>query len=277
MLLTLGAIALVVVWRTGGIPFAAPYQFEKEYAELASLKFQANVLRKGMAETEALIAKVRNRHSVSATAPLHSAQSLAPTQDAPAVARARVFPRQTDIVDLGFSHEGKGWFDASCQGVDNDYCRFVGSVENMYFSCALAGTRDRYTPRGLFNVFDFDDKKRWKKCDRNYVSPKDQPLPLVGDRTMVAIGCPMTSKALHLVTEAESPLFKSALPSVIRTTRNSMDRYRVVVYAGYDATDFYWHNLHPVDQEQEGVFIRFIECNCSDMVCNTNCIMKRVG
>ena len=56
-------------------------------------------------------------------------------------------PRQTTITDWGYKDRIRGWYDIQGQGVRNDYCRWVGDGPNIWFSCALAGSSDQYTPR----------------------------------------------------------------------------------------------------------------------------------
>ena len=76
------------------------------------------------------------------------------------------------VTDLGLGGEAAGWFDVqgqsgttdvSKQHVKNDYCRWVGH-EPAYYSCALAGSRDQYTPPGLVE-FDLTARApRFNKC-----------------------------------------------------------------------------------------------------------------
>ncbi len=63
---------------------------------------------------------------------------------------AQILPRQSNIRDLGYSDRPRGWYDAQCQGADNDYCRWVGDAPNIFWSCALAGATSEYTPGGIF-------------------------------------------------------------------------------------------------------------------------------
>lgn len=37
--------------------------------------------------------------------------------------------------EAGYSNRARGFFDASCNGEENDYCRFVGSSGNLWLSC----------------------------------------------------------------------------------------------------------------------------------------------
>ena len=50
------------------------------------------------------------------------------------------------LTDLGYSSMPRGWYDAQCQGAANDYCRYVGDAPNIWWSCALAGTTNQYSP-----------------------------------------------------------------------------------------------------------------------------------
>jgi Pyruvate/2-oxoacid:ferredoxin oxidoreductase delta subunit len=56
-----------------------------------------------------------------------------------------------DPVDPGWDDEKRGWYDVSGCGVCNDYCRNVGELGSVWFSCKLAGTFAEYT----------DDYKDW--------------------------------------------------------------------------------------------------------------------
>jgi len=49
-------------------------------------------------------------------------------------------PRRYDLRELGASNLFHGWVDVQGQGAANDYCRVVGSGENKYLACALAGS-----------------------------------------------------------------------------------------------------------------------------------------
>jgi hypothetical protein len=208
---------------------------------------------------------------------------------APPGAKEPVLPRQ-EVKDLGFQHLDRGWFDASCQGVNNDYCRFVGTVEEPFFSCALAGGSSPYTDAGKFAIWDFDATGRFRHCDNKptAVAPGKAGgaartetavnTARPGEKVLVAIGCPMTSRGIHGPSTEflKTTIFRFALPTLAKTTAGDIDRYQIVVYAGYDQSDAFWHKLQPDDMMYQHVQVRFVECNCTDMVCNTNCIMKRV-
>jgi hypothetical protein len=59
-------------------------------------------------------------------------------------------PRQESF-DQGYGDQPRGWFDARCQGVNNDYCRWVGNRNfESYWSCALSGASDGYTAPGAY-------------------------------------------------------------------------------------------------------------------------------
>ncbi len=58
--------------------------------------------------------------------------------------------RQVGITDRGNMDRTRGWYDAQCQGAANDYCRYVGDAPNVWWSCALAGSNNEYSPAGLF-------------------------------------------------------------------------------------------------------------------------------
>ncbi len=65
-----------------------------------------------------------------------------------------VAPRQTGITDPGYANLPRGWYDAQCQGATNDYCRWVGNESDdtgIWWSCALAGSSNQYTPPGQFS------------------------------------------------------------------------------------------------------------------------------
>lgn len=53
-----------------------------------------------------------------------------------------------EVLNRGDPTRTSGWFDLRCQGAKNDYCRWVGSGEGAYFSCALAGYELPETPPG---------------------------------------------------------------------------------------------------------------------------------
>jgi hypothetical protein len=55
------------------------------------------------------------------------------------------------ITDWGYSEMARGWYDCTCQGAANDYCRYVSDFPNIYWSCALAGgtmSAQQYTISG---------------------------------------------------------------------------------------------------------------------------------
>ena len=57
------------------------------------------------------------------------------------------------IPDLGWANESRGWYDATCQGAANDYCRYVGDPGPGWWTCALAGgttTGSSWSPAGQF-------------------------------------------------------------------------------------------------------------------------------
>lgn len=62
-------------------------------------------------------------------------------------------PRQTaaTLTDCGYGTSVHGWYDMQNQGVKNDYCRYVGQGDfpGTWFSCALAGSKDQYTPSSV--------------------------------------------------------------------------------------------------------------------------------
>lgn len=60
---------------------------------------------------------------------------------------AAIKPRQTQIRDCGWQDHLYGWFDAQGQGVKNDYCRFVGNIDDKNFSCAIAGAGGEYSAK----------------------------------------------------------------------------------------------------------------------------------
>merc|ERR1712080_707277 len=83
--------------------------------------------------------------------------------------RAGIKPRQQNIRDKGYGGGNAGWYDVPGQGVANDYCRWVGNCgcrgSCSYWSCALAGSTEEYSPKGKFS----EPKVEWgtptgKKC-----------------------------------------------------------------------------------------------------------------
>jgi len=119
--------------------------------------------------------------------------------------------------------------------------------------------------------------------------PTDPPVqvPLVPSATLtpsarplVAVGLPMTSRGLNLRSLKRSPLVQTALPSLKRSLKGDLQKYSVVVYAGYDSGDPFWSSKRWSYKEIEALVggmirVKIIECNCSCMVCNTNCIMSQ--
>lgn len=73
-----------------------------------------------------------------------STQSL-PPPSAQSPTNPIIKPRQTNITDRGYQDRTHGWYDMQKQGVNNDYCRYVGDNPNTWFSCALAGASNQYT------------------------------------------------------------------------------------------------------------------------------------
>lgn len=59
----------------------------------------------------------------------------------------RKWPGRPCPLDAGYPDRKRGWFDMQNQGVNNDYCRWVGDASNPWFSCVLAGSELDITPR----------------------------------------------------------------------------------------------------------------------------------
>lgn len=59
-------------------------------------------------------------------------------------------PRPT-VIDQGYAGMPRGWYDAQCQGEQNDYCRYVGDDRSPFWSCALAGSGADLTPPGAYS------------------------------------------------------------------------------------------------------------------------------
>lgn len=52
----------------------------------------------------------------------------------------------------------------------------------------------------------------------------------------------------------------------------------VVVYAGFDDVDEFWSKIgrsFSGDITIDGFRVKFVECECASMVCNTNCIARK--
>jgi hypothetical protein len=64
----------------------------------------------------------------------------------------------------------------------NDYCRFVGDAPNTFWSCALAGSTDQYSPRGLFNF------TTTSRLPCRSPSNTTWPLPRMGDANVTDRG-----------------------------------------------------------------------------------------
>jgi len=94
-------------------------------------------------------------------------------------------------------------------------------------------------------------------------------------KKLIAVVVPMTSMKTNLTQPEKSPLFRLALPSIVKTLQTDLDVYDVHVYAGFDATDPFWHDVAPADRMVGRIGVRFIECACTSMVCNTNCVARR--
>ena len=71
----------------------------------------------------------------------------------------------------------------------------------------------------------------------NVVANKDRPI--------VVIGVPMTSRKMRLIGVEQSPLWRLVIPSLKRSLTTDLDKYRVIVVAGYDDTDAFWHPANP--------------------------------
>eukprot|EP00035_Acanthoeca_spectabilis_P025870 m.460214 g.460214 ORF g.460214 m.460214 type:complete len:513 (+) comp21968_c0_seq1:215-1753(+) len=94
-------------------------------------------------------------------------------------------------------------------------------------------------------------------------------------RPMVAIGIPMTSRKLRLTAIESSPLFK-VIPSLATSLPTDIKKFEVVLFAGYDDGDAFWSTKGPwPDRVISGIKVKFVQCPCKSMVCNTNCIMQR--
>lgn len=54
--------------------------------------------------------------------------------------RAVLKPRwPLQLINTGDPTRISGWYDVTCQGAINDYCRWTGTGDSSYWSCALAG------------------------------------------------------------------------------------------------------------------------------------------
>ena len=108
-------------------------------------------------------------------------------------------------------------------------------------------------------------------------------------RPQVAITIPMTSKKLGIASPEESPLMRIVLPSLMRALSTDLVKFNVVVYAGYDTSDEFWTNAQKMDrifttkvdmgdgaaEPAKGTLtLKWIQCDCDCMVCNTNCISR---
>ena len=74
---------------------------------------------------------------------------------APVTPTRVILPRQTTtLTDFGYANQARGWYDFQGQGVKNDYGRFVGNAPNIWFSVALAGSTNQYTPNDPTHVYN---------------------------------------------------------------------------------------------------------------------------
>lgn len=196
--------------------------------------------------------------------------------------------------DLGFAHMTRGYYDAGCNGKRLDYCRYVSTSTDPYFSCAIHGAEKEYTDRGVYQEADFDANKVHADCvaggkprvrlppTTTAPPPLSDKLPDIkpargpGKKPMVVVMLPMTSRGLQLSSLESTPMYRTALPTIVRTTAADKADFDVFVYAGYDKSDNFWHPLAPKARSYQHVEIRFIECDCDNMVCNTNCVMRKV-
>lgn len=108
-------------------------------------------------------------------------------------------------------------------------------------------------------------------------------------KPFVAINIPMTSNKLAINDISESPLMRIVLPSLMRALTTDLVKFNVVVYAGYDTKDEFWVNAQKMDRmfttnvdmgaghdgRAKGTLtLKWIQCDCDSMVCNTNCISR---
>jgi hypothetical protein len=61
----------------------------------------------------------------------------------------RKWPGISCPTDMGMSDKPRGWYDMQNQGVNNDYCRWVGDASNSWFSCLLAGSDQAASPKEI--------------------------------------------------------------------------------------------------------------------------------
>jgi len=112
--------------------------------------------------------------------------------------------RQSNIKDLGYRPNcGAGWYDVQGQGVNNDYCRWVGDCgcrgSCSFWSCALAGSKFQKSPQGKYPKPACNEETLWNcypcpegftrygdgsacefgstKCDLGYVAGTPNLLP----------------------------------------------------------------------------------------------------
>ncbi len=101
-----------------------------------------------------------------------------------------------EITDFGYIAPGivAGWFDYQKQGVPHDYCRWVGSNNDIYFACALAGDTNPYTKVDPNNsVFGTNIKPfsvdRWGSCSSTMMCKSGQDLACrIGDNRCLTDG-----------------------------------------------------------------------------------------
>ena len=204
----------------------------------------------------------RTSHTFLAHELLHAAKIEVPEIHPSA---KRVLPRVATYSDPGRKGLFRGWVDAQCQGVKNDFCRYVGTPPLLYFSCTLAGANSgsMKTPPNMYVEDDFEGGVH-KLCKFNQFNPKP----------IVTILIPMTSRNSNFTSLDSTPLFNISLPSIAETLASS--EFDIRVYAGYDNTDEFWRVHSPPSSQLDfhGIPVHFIECECATMVCNTNCLAR---
>ena len=176
-----------------------------------------------------------------------------------------VLPRVTTYSDPGRKGQFRDWVDAQCHGVKNDFCRYVGAPPSSYFSCTLAGASSgsMKTPPNMYVEEDFEGGVH-RLCKFNQFNSKP----------IVTILIPMTSRNSNFTSIEATPLFNISLPSIAETLTDS--EFDVRVYAGYDNGDVFWKSHRPSGSLllYHGIPVYFLECECTTMVCNTNCLAR---
>eukprot|EP00594_Rhizosolenia_setigera_P008473 CAMPEP_0178960720 /NCGR_PEP_ID=MMETSP0789-20121207/13140_1 /TAXON_ID=3005 /ORGANISM="Rhizosolenia setigera, Strain CCMP 1694" /LENGTH=772 /DNA_ID=CAMNT_0020644139 /DNA_START=212 /DNA_END=2530 /DNA_ORIENTATION=+ len=146
--------------------------------------------------------------------------------------RCRDVENNVQPQESGLNTPERGWYDVSGCGVCHDYCRYQGTAPctngdltcgNGYWSCALAGTGQLYTPRGTYTG-KMATKFDYPKCD--YMGQRVNGL---------AVQLPKVYGALYQLYDGDTWAYDGTMDYILRYSLEGTTSYfRDSLYYGED-------------------------------------------